>query len=166
MGELARLRGAIESQGYRGLSDSRLLELDPWLRVAPAFSAGWTVVATALASPRGLLLLAALTAAGALMPRHPFDLPYHLVLRHWVGGSPMPPTPAPRRVASIVACSWLVLTALAFAAERHALGTSLGSVFTLVALLPVVSGVCGVAWIWTRLARRGASPASFEELSS
>jgi Domain of unknown function (DUF4395) len=154
---LARLRRTIEFQGYSGLSDRLLVAFDPWLRVTPAFCAGWTMVATAMGSARGLALLATACLIAVLSPVHPFDLAYNLVIRHWVQGTALPRTPPPRRFASFVAAAWLAAAALAYAMGAPRVGVALGLSFTAMALTPVVSGLCIASWAWTRFWRSASA---------
>jgi hypothetical protein len=157
---LDRTRRLLALQGYCGLTDRAAAELDPWLRVAPAFCAGWTLVATLGGASNALWLLAAIAACGAVLPVHPFDLPYNLVIRHWTGTAPIPTSALPRRFACAVAAVWLAATATALAAGAVTLGVALGVVLTLTALVPVTTGFCVPSWVLTQILRpraRGAS---------
>jgi hypothetical protein len=147
----SRTRYLIELQGYCGLSDRALADVDPWLRVAPAFCAGWTIVASLRAAPDALGLLAVIAVIGAAAPLHPFDLPYNLVIRHWTGTPPIPRSGMPRRFACAVAAMWLTGIAVAFDAGAAALGLALGLLFAATALVPVVTGLCVPSWVLRRV---------------
>jgi hypothetical protein len=108
-----RNRYLVELQGYCGLTDREVCEVDPWLRLAPALCATWTFVATLAGSTTALVVLAAIAALGAALPWHPFDLPYALVLHRSLGTARIPRSPMPRRFACTVATAWLAATAVA-----------------------------------------------------
>lgn len=157
MPRLATLRRRVEMQGYCGLSDPELTALEPWLRVAPAFCAGWAAIATAAGSSQALGLLAAIAAIGAALPVHPFDVPYNAMVRYWLGTPPIPRSRLPRRFACSVAAVWLGAAAAAFALGQQTTGRLLGASFTLVALVPVTTGLCVPSWVLSRLEPRRRS---------
>lgn len=147
MADTDRTRYLVELQGYCGLTDRTLAELEPWLRVAPAFCAGWALVATLRGSEDALVLLAGIAAMGAVLPLHPFDIPYNLVLRRLTRTPPIPASGLPRRFACTVATLWLAAAAWAFAAGFGRTGLALGLAFTATAMVPVVTGLCVPSWI-------------------
>jgi hypothetical protein len=151
MWSTTRTRYLLELQGYRGLCDRDLVELDPWLRVAPAFCAGWALVASLQGAADAIALLAVIAVIGAVAPLHPFDLPYNLVIRHWTGTPPIPASGPPRRFACAVASVWLGGIAAAFASGAAILGLVLGLLFAATALVPVVTGLCVPSWVLSRL---------------
>lgn len=142
-----RLRRLVEMQGYCGLTNSAVEQIDPWLRVAPAFCAGWTLAATIRQAPGAIAILSGIAALGAVLPLHPFDLPYNLVIRHWTGTPPIPSSPVPRRFACSVAALWLAATYAAFTTGRTSLAVALGLSLTAVALVPVTTGFCVPSWV-------------------
>lgn len=146
-----RTRCLVELQGYGGLSDLAIVDVDPWLRVAPAVCAAWALVATLGGDAGALWVLTAIVAFGAVLPWHPFDLPYNSVIRHWTHTAPIPRSRLPRRFDCCVASVWLAATAVAMAAGATAGATGLGVAFTLVALVPVMTGLCVSSWVLRRL---------------
>jgi uncharacterized protein DUF4395 len=151
MSAASRIRYLVELQGYLGLCDRTVAEIDPWLRVAPALCATWALTATAAASATGFSLLAGIALAGAVFPWHPFDIPYTFLLRHRLGTAAIPPSPTPRRFACAVATIWLIITAGAVESGVPSLGTVLGIAFASVAFVPVISGLCVPSWILRHL---------------
>jgi hypothetical protein len=166
MWSTTRTRYLLELQGYRGLCDRNLVELDPWLRVVPSFYAGWALVASLQGAAGAIALLAVIAFVGAVAPLHPFDLPYNLVIRHWTGTPPIPASGPPRRFACAVASMWLTGTAVTLATGAAALGLALGLAFAATALVPVVTGLCVPSWVLTRLRQFRSSHASQPGLSS
>lgn len=160
MWSTTRTRYLMELQGYRGLCDRNLAELDPWLRVAPAFCAGWALVASLQGAADAIALLAVIAFVGAFAPLHPFDLPYNLVIRHWTGTPPIPASGPPRRFACAVASVWLAGIAAALAGGAAAMGLALGLSFAATALVPVVTGLCVPSWVLSRLRQIRSSHAS------
>ena len=147
----AAQRARLEMQGFVGLSDEKLAEVGPWLRLVPIASVGWMAVGTLLASPALIWGLVPFAAAGALRRRHPFDALYNHGLRHLLGTRPLPLYGVPRRVASGVATTWIIATALVFSTGATTLGRVLGAIFVALALLPATTDFCIPAFIFGRL---------------
>jgi hypothetical protein len=154
MKSLNRTRSLLELQGYVALSDRAVTDIDAWLRVGPAICAGSAFLATLTGATNVLILLATIACLGAMLPWQPFDLPYNLMIHHWTGTAPIPRSRAPRRFACGVAAIWLSVTAAAIAAGASWLGVTLGVVFTIVALVPVATGLCVPSWVLSRLGYR------------
>ena len=154
MRSTTRIRFLVELQGYVGLTDRAVMDINPWLRVAPAICAGWSLLSSLAGSAIAVALLAAIACLGAILPWHPFDLPYNLVIRRWTRTAPIPRPNAPRRFACGVAAIWLAATGAALAAGASALGAALGIALTVVALVPVATGLCVPSWILRRLGFR------------
>ena len=153
-------RRLVEMQGFVGLTDEDLSRVEPWLRFAPAICAAWAAVATGVGSVAGLLVLAAIAMLGTLLPHHPFDAFYNHGVRRVLGARPIPRYGAPRRFACGVASVWLTATAATFAAGATIAATLLGAAFTVVALVPVVTGFCVPSFLFQqgrRLVRRLAA---------
>jgi hypothetical protein len=104
-------------QGYQRLPDPERRELWLGLRFAPALCLAGIVAGAALASPV-LLFATAATAllGGFVLPKHPFDYLYDLVVRPALGGPSIPPSPPPRRFACQLATPWIAAVAVAFLA--------------------------------------------------
>ena len=68
------IRRRIEAQGFLGLDDRTVNQINYWLRLSPAICMIWTAVGTALESAPVLWALAPFAFLGALLPGHPFDL--------------------------------------------------------------------------------------------
>ena len=108
------IRSRLETQGFVGLTDTTLAEVEPWLRLSPALCTVLVGVGTVLPSPTMLWVMAVIAVMGALLPFHPFDVIYNAGIRFLVGTGPLPRNGAPRRFACGLATVWLVATALAF----------------------------------------------------
>ncbi len=65
-------RGRIEAQGFLGLDDRTIQEVNFWLRLSPAICITWTAIGTALQSVPALWALAPFALLGALLPGHSF----------------------------------------------------------------------------------------------
>jgi hypothetical protein len=59
-------RARIEAQGFVGLDDQTLAQIDNWLRLSPAICMLWAAVGTALSSPTVLWSLVPFAALGGL----------------------------------------------------------------------------------------------------
>jgi hypothetical protein len=155
----ARRRRLAEMQGFTGLDDRTLAQVDPWLRLAPAICMAWAGVGTALGSALVLAALIPFAAGGAIGPRHPFDYVYELGVRPRLGTPQIPRYGAPRRFACALASVWLAAAAAAFYLGAATLGTLLGASLVLAAAFPTFAGFCIPSWIYTRLLHPQAAPA-------
>jgi hypothetical protein len=133
----ATRRTLLDIQGFDDVDDETLGRTEQWLRFAPAVCGAIAAAGTAMASPLTLWGLAAIAAAGAILPFHPFDLIYNEGVRRITGGPRLPDNRAPRRFACGLASAWLLTTGGLFAAgyspPAYALGAALVAVATLVA---------------------------------
>jgi hypothetical protein len=129
-------------QGYRGLDDAALAEVDVWSRLAPGLCMIWVAVGTWRASPVILWSLMPIAALGALLPHHPFDLPYNIGLRPLTGGHALPPHGLPRRFACAIATIWIGAIGWAFQAGAFTAGYVLGGAMVLAAASPALIGFC------------------------
>lgn len=136
------IRARLERQGFVGLDDAALSEVEPWLRFSPGVCATLMGLGTALALAPLLWALVPIAALGAVFSVHPFDLVYNYGLRRLTGTRPLPPNGPPRRFACGMASVWLATTAAAFTAGVAPLGYALGGVLTAVALLVSTTHFC------------------------
>jgi len=135
-------RSRLETQGFVGLDDDSLSEVEPWLRFTPGLCTALIVVGTALALPVMLWVIAAIALVGAVFPVHPFDLLYNYGIRNLTGTRPLPQNGPPRRFACGMASVWLLATGIAFQAEVDALGYVLGGVLAGVASVVALTHFC------------------------
>jgi hypothetical protein len=152
------LRRRLEAQGFRGLDDSAMAEIGPWLRWSPAVCTVLMGAATVAASPPALWALAAVALLGAAFPAHPFDLVYNAVVRRLTGTRPLPRHGPQRRFACGMAAAWLVATGLAFHGGAAALGYVLGGTLTAVAAITAVTNFCIPSLVYNALFARRAAP--------
>jgi hypothetical protein len=91
-----------------------------------------------------VLLAIAATAfiGGFVTAKHPFDLIWDHGLRRFIGGSPLPATPAPRRFACQLATPWLTAMAADYLIGAETLGLVLGVPLLLVAAVNVTTNWC------------------------
>lgn len=151
MSSTRRLRTLLEMQGYLGLCDHEIRGLAPWLRLAPAMCAGLALAATLLGSSSALWLLAGVAFFGAVLSIHPFDLPYHFLLSGQNGRPRLPRSGLPRRFACTVAEVWLTMTGMAFSTGLAIWGYTLGALFFVTAMIPVLTDFCLPSFVWTRV---------------
>lgn len=133
VGPLATAVDRLDAQGFVNVDRATMRELEPWMRWSPALCAVVMAIGTVFASQWVLWGLAPFAAAGAILPRHPFDYVYNYGVRHLTGTQPLPPHGAPRRFACAMASAWLVATGAAFATDLDVLGYVLGGTLTAVA---------------------------------
>jgi hypothetical protein len=135
-------RTRVEAQGFVGLDDRSLAQINLWLRLAPAICLVWTAVGTAMASAPILWTLVPLAALGAILPGSPFDLIYTFGFRRMVNGPKLPPYPMPRRFACIIATAMLAGAAWGFQTGNLTLGYTLGLFVMAASLTNVATGFC------------------------
>jgi hypothetical protein len=154
-------RKRIEAQGFMGLDDMTLSQINYWLRLAPAICMIWAAVGTALASPAVLWALAPFAALGAILPGHPFDVIYNFGLRHLSKTRTIPRYQYPRRFACLLATTMLITAAWGFQAGLPAVGYSTGGLLAAAAFVNVTTGFCIPSFIYGLIfgkpATRGAA---------
>lgn len=137
-----RSRSLLDIQGFEDVDDSVLARTSPWLRFAPAMCAIVAAVGIVAGSPPILWSLAVIAALGALLPFHPFDLIYTLIVRPRMGGTALPVNRAPRRFACAMGSVWLVVTGLLFVGGYALAAIVFGFAFVGVAALGAATHVC------------------------
>jgi len=135
-------RRLLDIQGFEDIDDDTLARTEPWLRFAPALCAAIAALGTALGSAPLLWILAAIAAAGAALPFHPFDLVYKLGVRRLTSGPPLPENQAPRRFACGLASLWLAMTGALIVAGYAAAGYVLGGSLVAIAALVAATHIC------------------------
>ena len=66
--DATRRRCRIEMQGFTGLDDRTIQQIDPWIRLAPALCMVWTAVGTAIAARDASSDLAELSTRQSWVP--------------------------------------------------------------------------------------------------
>jgi hypothetical protein len=109
-------RGRLEAQGYVGVGERTLADIQFGLRFSPALCATGVALCTVLAAPPILLAMMATAVIGGATPRHPFDWLYNYGVRRVLRKAAIPRNGAPRRFSCTVASIWLGVTVAAFIA--------------------------------------------------
>ncbi len=150
-------RQRLEMQGFCGLDDHAISELNVWVRFTPAVCAALVAVATTLGSVPLLIAVGTTALLGAVFPHHPIDFIYNYGIRYLTGTRPLPPNRAPRRFACGFATAWLALTAWMFATGALTAGRVLGAMFVAVALIPVLTHFCVPSFLFQLMTRRSTA---------
>ena len=151
------VRSRLEAQGFCGLDDATLDKLAPWLRWTYTLGTLITVIGVALSSPGVLWALAVVTAAGIVLPFHPFDLLYNHGMRHLTGTGPFPRSGPQRHFVFVVATAWLVATGWAFYVGANIVGIVLGLMLILVGGLASTTNFCIPSFIYNAVTGRRSS---------
>jgi hypothetical protein len=138
----ATVRERIQAQGFCDLDDATYAQIDYPLRISPAICMVWAALGTALASPTILWALAPFAALGAILPAHPFDVPYNYVLRHLLATPKLPRYGARRHFACAVALTFVIAAAWSFQAGLPILGQVFGWYMVAGTLVNVSLGFC------------------------
>lgn len=144
----ASTRERIQAQGFVGLDDRTLSQINYWLRFAPAVCMLWAAVGTSRASAAIVWALVPLAALGAVLPNHPFDIVYTYGVRRWTAGPPLPRYPPPRRFACLLATGMLVGAAVSFQTGHVRVGSLLGWSLVGAAFVNVSTGFCVPSFIY------------------
>jgi len=145
-------RKRIEAQGFLGLSDKEIDDLNYWFRFAPAVCLIWTAIGIGFTSKLVVCSLVPFAIFGAIMRIHPFDLLYERVLRfHQPIRPSMPTYGLPRRFACLMAASILTFAGVAFDFRLWWLGYMMGIVIIVAGTIQVATGFCGLSKIYGRL---------------
>lgn len=142
-----RVRRRLETEGYRELPESVMIQIHPWLRLAPAFSLVWAAVGILLRSPWILLALVPFPIWAAATRRHPFDYLYNRIFRKRLGTISLPPYPAPRRFTFLISGIWLGLVALGYLAGWKWIPDLLGGSYLVAVLIHAMSGFCILSYL-------------------
>lgn len=145
-------RWRLNLQGFACDSDPRIMASTRWLRFTPALSTLCIIAGTVLRSP-AILLGFALVAAGGAAGWNAFDALFNVWIRRWVQAERLPPNPAPRRFAMVVAAIWSTGAAWLMAAGWVGIGVAAGSVLAVAALTVATTHFCLGSWLY-RLLRR------------
>jgi hypothetical protein len=144
-------RERIQAQGFCGLTDATYAQINYPLRLSPAIMMVWVAVGTVLSSARILWPLVPLTALGAILTGHPFDVLYNQGLSELMGTPKLPRYGSRRRFAFAVATIMTALAAWAFHAGVPLLGYIVGGAIVASTCLQVITGICGPAVLAGRL---------------
>ena len=145
---IGTIRKRIEAQGFTGLSDGEISELNYWFRLAPAICLTWTAVGVAIASPAVLFCLVPFALLGAVLPGHPFDLVYNRLIRHVINRREIPVYGRPRRFACLMASVMISITASVFYLGLPVVGYILGFMMFGMATVNVTTGFCVPSFIY------------------
>jgi hypothetical protein len=142
MSTAMKTRARIEAQGFLGLDDQTVSQINYWLRLSPAICMVWTGIGTALQSAAMLWWLVPFAALGAILPDHPFNLLYTYRFRYLVQGLRLPRYALPRRFACLIATFMIAGAAWSFQAGRPLIGHVLGWTVVAAAFANVSIGFC------------------------
>jgi hypothetical protein len=136
-------------QGYVGVPDAAKQQLALAIRFTPAVCTGLIVAGLAMRSPAWLAGITAIALIGGLLPSgHPIDLVYNHGVRHLVGGERLPPNPAPRRFACLVALLLLGGAAIGFATGHPTVGYVLGGFMVAAGVTVTLTNWCLASWMY------------------
>lgn len=145
-------RALVELQGYVGLPDDVIADLDAWLRVPPLCCGAWVVGALWVESIPLLAAWIPIAAAGGLTRRHPVDLFGNWTIRRWRGQKAVPPLPPPRRSACASGGFVVAASVASLAAGLTTAGVAIGIGLAAVTLQQTATGFCVGSWCyrWSR----------------
>lgn len=146
-----RTRKYIEAQGFLGLDDIEIAQLNYWLRFAPAICATWAAVGLYYGSPAILASLAPFALLGGILNGHPFDVLYNYGFRFLTGGPAIPAYGKPRRSGCLAASVVLSTTAACFYMGFDTVGYALGSLMLILPGVNVLTGFCLPSYIYGKV---------------
>lgn len=141
-------RALVELQGYVGLRDDVIADLDTWLRVPPLCCGAWVAGALWIESIPLLCGWLPIAAAAGATRRHPFDVVYSWTLQRWRNRPPLPWLPPPRRSASLFAGVFVAAAAGCLIAGFLKTGVAIGIVLAALTLQQAATGFCVGSWCY------------------
>ena len=148
---MSNARSRLEAQGYVGVGERTLADIQFGLRFSPALCATGVALGTVLASASIILVMTATAILGAATPRHPFDWAYNYGVRQLLGKPAIPRNAAPRRFSCAVGSVWLAATAVALLAGWDLVGYALGASMAGMAAFVAATHFCLRSLVYTRL---------------
>ena len=152
-----RARRLLDMQGFAAVPEEALQAVRPWLRVAPAVTAGGMLLGTLTQSPVVLSVLVPFALLGALLPTHPFDVFYNHCARFVLGKPDLPENPLQRRICCGVASGWAIATAVLFLSGHPTAATVTGLIATTGCALPALTDFCVPSYVLHLLGRTPAA---------
>lgn len=141
----------LEAHGYRELPESVMVQIQPWLRLAPSFCLVWAATGIFLRSPWILLALVPFPLWAAATRHHPFDVVYNRIFRKRLGTISLPPYPAPRRFMFLMSGIWLSTVAIGYLAGLRWVPDILGALYLLAVLVHLLTGFCILIHIHSKI---------------
>lgn len=132
----------LETQGFVHVDPAELDELQPWLRFTYALCAIATGLATVLAAPTFMYVVALIAFLGGIFPVHTFDVIYNVLMRPFTKTKPLPHNGIPKRAACAMGGVWLGATAWLFGEGYMTAGYVLGGAFTMIAVIAASTHFC------------------------
>jgi hypothetical protein len=141
------IQSRLTLQGFACDSDPGIVAAARWLRFTPILSTLWIIVGVASRSPLLLWGFAIITVVGAA-GWHPFDALFNALVRRWVNAPSLPPNPAPRRFAMVVAAVWSAGAAWLMSAGFIWAGVVAGSALALAGAIVATTHFCLGSWMY------------------
>lgn len=152
----------IDMQGYY-LSDEEKRRLTVPIKFAPGVCMVAALTLVVMGSGAGLLVLAGFALAGALLPRHPFDYAYGLLLARPLRTGPAPRNTPQRRFACALGAVLLAGSGALFVGGYGAAAWVVGLAFVVVAFVVTTTNWCLPSLIYNRLLVRIGLPTAEAE---
>ncbi|HKT31836.1 MAG TPA: DUF4395 family protein [Gammaproteobacteria bacterium] len=125
----------------------------PWLRWTPVLSTIFILLGTFLREPYILWAFAVIAFVGAA-GWNAFDALFNYGARFFLQLPRLPPNPAPRRFAMVLAAAWATVTGAFFAAGWTRTGLVAGILLLIAAVTVATTQFCIGSLVWRLLYRR------------
>lgn len=144
-------RNRLETQGYKGYSDTELNDFKFGIRFA-YFACVFLVILGLLLTNLKILGAAMIIAFwGSFPPNHPFDYLYNYVIRHWIGKPQIPHRTNQGRFACQIATVWLGVTIYLFYTGHDTWGYIFGIALVFLGTLVSTMDICIPSMIYNFL---------------
>ena len=145
-------RALVELQGYVGLPDDAVADLDAWLRVPPFCCGVWVIGALWVESTALLACWLPIPLVAAASRRHPLDTLYNWSLRRWRRRPAIPPIPRPRLSAAVSGALVLAAAVACMLAGFTKTGVAIAVVVAALTIQQAATGFCVGSWCyrWAR----------------
>jgi|SRR5438552_40980 len=144
------MNSRLKLQGFACDADANIVAAARWLRFTPILSTLCIIAGTAFRSPLLLWGFAIITITGAA-GWHPFDALFNALVRRWVNAPSLPPNPAPRRFAMVVAAVWSAGAGWLISAGFIWIGVIVGGGLALAGAIVATTHFCLGSWMYQKL---------------
>jgi len=132
----------IREQGYSIQTDKELSELAFGNRFAYILCTTILLVGVTTANIPLLIIMNIIALLGVLLPNHPFDYIYNLLISKLLSKPTLPPRSAQLQFSCSVATIWITATILLFHVEMMVAGYVMGATLILIAALLSTLDLC------------------------
>lgn len=152
--DLSFQQKSLFQQGYQRFTPKELKQLEWGLRFTPAVCSLITATALFYQLPYVLFTVAGLGIWAFFFPaKHPMDLLYNHVVRHWFKAVALPENPFQRRLACFAAGAMNIAAGTLFLAGLPVAALAVGGALLVLQAIVIFTHFCTLSWMYEGLMR-------------